>query len=283
MSSINVIENNRIIRESFFQDREIPALYKINPNSDDVLFGFIYCIENMKTGMKYIGAVYSTWQGIKNPDPYLPLRKRATNYIYEYNVGLTKFNTTKNLVARPIIKVMIEDNIENFIMYPIAETTKKNHVWLEQGFITHYDTINNGYNAIPGRGYIYKAGHKMSSIDKQKRSESIICLNLNDKKMIKADSMKLFADHMESTKDMIKNNVRKARPYKGWFMFYVDSEKRYEIISKAIENNKNKTIICLSDKALKFFIELSEEVNTFLTQPNSELFSEFEYTELKYE
>jgi hypothetical protein len=121
----------------------------------------------------------------------------------------------------------------------------------------------------------------MTTHDKKVRSEGVIAVNLNQKKLVFADSMKLFGDFMNSSKDMIKNCVRKGKPYKGWFIFYLEEEKRAFILDRYVINDQDQRQQDRhSDKAKAFYIGLYNTVNAYLkeTNPNvkAEYFSDFE-------
>ena len=279
MSNITpeLLKENKEKLKCFLQEKPIPIEYKIQ--LFDKLFGYIYCIENLKTTMKYIGSVYSGWIDIKNPHPYSSLRKRASHYIYEYNSSMRQESSIKN-TNRPIIKAMCEYGFENFIMYPIAETTNKNHAMAERYFINKYNTIDNGYNTIPGRGYNKHNGRKLSKKDKLIRSDPIIAINLNHKEIIFSDSMKLFADFLGTSKDIIKNNNRSGRSHMGWFIFYINDEKRHYVLNHyVIQNNlgvqKRGNPRYHSEKSKQFYLELFNNISSYIKDPYSELFSEY--------
>ena len=103
----------------------------------------------------------------------------------------------------------------------------------------------------------------MKARDKLIRSEGIISVNMNTKQIIISQSMKLFGDYMNSSKDMIKNSVRKARPYKGWFSFYIDDEKRNYILRNTVLNSNSDSTetgrenpICLPTRSISFTISM---------------------------
>ena len=144
MSSVTteLLERNKEIKRNFLVDREIESRYRAPIGK---FYGYIYCIENKKNGKKYIGSTYSTWVGVETPDPMAAMMKRASGYIYEYNTAL-KSSPSVRKVLRPIMQAMVDDGIENFIMYPLAETTQKTHTQQENEWIDRFDTIENGYN-----------------------------------------------------------------------------------------------------------------------------------------
>lgn len=255
----NEFETNKQLLQKFLINSKIDDKY-----TENYPFGYIYCIENINSHKKYIGSVYSVMIGNNKPIPYTQLRKRASNYLYEYNRVL-KDKTTAKQFLRPIILAMIDEGFNNFIMYPIAETNKNNHTNMEKFFIKFYNTINNGYNVNPAGANMNKIGTKLMAKDKLLRSEGIIAINPIRKELIFSDSMKLFGDYMESSKDMIKNSNRKGRPYKGWFIFYINDEKRHFVL---YNNVINDTYVPVnerhSEKAKLFYKELVSIVDLYL-------------------
>jgi uncharacterized protein YdaT len=281
MANIETMRENKELLESFLVERRIPENYQL-PRYQ-IPFGYIYCIENLTNGKRYIGATYSTWTDVKNSRQYNPLRKRASNYIYEYNCAVRSTDSIKR-ITRPITQAMVNDGIKNFIMYPIAETTKENHSSLEKQLMDKFDTCNNGYNAMKSGNKGSKRGNVHTSEQKRLRSESIVAVNMSEKSIVYSESMKLFADHIRTTKDIIKNSARFPRPHKGWFIFYHSRIKQEEIISKIHEMRSNAVDrrLALSDKATSFYMDLLSSVNNFINIPNSELFPDFDFKELRY-
>lgn len=273
-------QQNRIIKNSFFEERRIPEKYQIKPNKfNPVPFGYIYCIENKTNHKKYIGSAYSIWNDINNPHQYSQLKKRATNYIYEYNRAINELSDPNkpNTYLRPIIQAMVSEGIDNFVMYPIAETTRDTHQAAEVYFINLFDTYANGYNVDMKGAGLNKIGKKLTAKDKLLRSEGIVAINLNHKQIMFSDSMKLFGDYMNSTKDMIKNACRKGRPYKGWFIFYIDPEKRLYILDKNVRGDGLAKNDRHSDKSKRFYEVLCGTVSLYLQDSaNPEYFSGFE-------
>lgn len=251
---------NRETLEKFLVNKEIPKEFCVNdPNI--MPYGFIYVIENLVNHKKYVGSTYSVWQGIKRPRPLVSMHKRATMYIYEYN----KYSKTPNDAPRDIIKAMIEFGIENFIMYPVAETVRWNHIELETFFIDKFNTIKNGYNMNYPVNTRRLGGNSMSEIDKKTRSIPIVAINMQGQEIIFADSMKLFADFVGTSKDMIKNVTRKGMPYKGWFVFYLDKPKREHILVNNVINDQDKRLQDRhSEEAKKRYKRLYDEIDLFI-------------------
>jgi hypothetical protein len=57
-----------------------------------------------------------------------------------------KLTASDQKVQRPILKAMIDEGFDNYIMYPVVETTIGNHRFMEEKFIMDWNTINSGYN-----------------------------------------------------------------------------------------------------------------------------------------
>ena len=279
------LERNRRLLSNFLTDRPIDKKYQIDREKYGNPFGFIYCIENINTHKKYIGATYAKWVGTVKIDPITQIKKRATDYLYEYNIAIDKHLSAFRLV-RPMTQAMVDEGFENFIMYPIAETTKANHREAELYFITKFDTIKNGYNSKFDASNINKKGHPISAAGKKSRGNEVIAINLNQKELIFSDSAKLFGDYMNSSKDMIKNCIRTGGQYKGWFIFYTDKVKR-DNVNFMIQNNEVRIAHAqASEKRKRFYSEMCSVINSFLSDLESpeEYFPGFKVLDpLRYE
>lgn len=279
-----LLERNAALKEAFLDlERPIPNEYKIESRNGRVPFGYIYCIENKKNGKKYIGSTYSLYGDVVEPGNFAQLKKRVNQYIYEYNQGL---EMVPSMVAtlRPIVRAMVEEGIENFTMYPVSETGYKNHNDLEKFFINKFRTFPYGYNTNKGgkARMIYQPSQ--TAAGKKARSQEVIAINLNEKKIMFSDSMKLFADYMGSTKDMIKNCVRSGSQYKGWFIFYTNWQERDNVISKIINNEGVCKSRNISDKRKEFLKDFHQNISIYLSKADSEMFSDFEILNaLRYE
>lgn len=285
----DIIKQNREMLKLFINNRPIAKDYQIDRNRFGLPFGYIYCIENLKNHKKYIGSTYSNWTGVPETNTIVQLRKRASDYLYEYNMIMKNKNlTTASRFNRPIIQAMVAEGFNNFIMYPMAETTKFDHNEKEKYFINFFDTIKNGYNIVRGGASNNRIGTKLMAKDKLLRSEGVICIHVNNKKILFSDSMKLFGDYMNSSKDMIKNSVRKGRPYKGWFIFYINPDKRAYILNKNVLGDGLPVGDRHSDKSKQFYQELYTTVNLYLMDnaksdqfPGFELLPPLEYKDEK--
>jgi len=278
------LERNRELLKNFIYDQPIDPAYSIPFGSK--AFGCIYCILNKINKKRYIGATYAIWVGTAHEDPITQIKKRATDYLYDYNKAISETSSSQKTL-RPIIEAMVKYGFENFIIYPICETTEDTHYDLEKYFISLYKTLDPkfGYNVVFGGNSIRKIGSRMTADYKRTRSDPIICINLNEKKIIFSESMKLFGDYMNSSKDMIKNVNRSALSYKGWFVFYIDKEKRDYILNSQYDPKFNPTRKH-SSEALAFYTGLHNSVSHYLDKDdktNNEYFSDFEVLpELKY-
>lgn len=280
------IHLNRAIRDNFLDlTREIPLEYRSKDRKPETgPFGYIYCIENSVNDKLYIGSAYSLYTDIENPTKFAQLKKRANQYIYEYNKGLN-LTAKEREVIRPIVKAMLDYGIDKFKMYPIAETSYNSHGYLEKVFINKFRAFTHGYNSNAG-GKMQSAPYRkpISSAGKKLRSEPIICICLIDKKIVLADSMKLFADYIGTTKDMIKNVVRGCNSYKGWYIFYTNQEKREGIITDMMNNSGVFMHLPASDKRKQFFLDLNRNITQYLSDKDFEEYKDFTLMdELKYE
>ena len=269
-------KENEVILKNFLEIRPIEKQYQLKAKRQfDIPFGYVYCIENKLNGKKYVGSTYSLWKDVQDPSPMIQLRKRATQYLYEYNC-LKNMKTTARRTSRPITRAMFDEGIENFVMYPIAETQQEYHYQAENFFIDLYDTLKTGYNVRrDAPKSCNKRGSAHTAEGKRLRSEEIISINVNLKKIIISDSMKLFADSMHTSKDIIKNSVRKCRPRDGWHSFYTNWEKREYVINYFILGTALPERDRHSEKSKNFYTELHQQITEYLSKENSELFSDY--------
>jgi hypothetical protein len=173
---------------------------------------------------------------------------------------------------------MVQDGFENFRMYPIAETTRDTHYDAERYFIDIFNSIENGYNInkVKPSTKFKTIGTIHDAQNKRLRSEPVLCINLNKEEIIFSDSMKLFADYMNSSKDMIKNCVRAGRAYKGWFIFYIDNNKRELILYKHVLGDNLSKNYTHSEKSKAFYKDLCLTISSYLKSPNkNEFFPNF--------
>ena len=270
-------DSNQTMKDAFLNNRPIPSKFRLA--TGEIPYGYIYCIENKTNGKKYFGSTYSVYVGVAHPRPMHSLSKRASHYIYEYNKAMQNMTNGAKKTYRPIIQAMVNEGINNFVMYPVAETTKKTHISLENYFIRINDTINLGYNINHAGTSAKRKGRVLSIQDKLIRSEKILAINMNKQELVVADSMKLFADFIGTTKDIIKNNARKGLTYRGWFIFYINKEKReYVLINNVINDQDKRRADRHSEKAKEFYKSLYNSVSSYLEpfpSTNNEYFPNF--------
>jgi hypothetical protein len=181
MLQANELQQNREMKERFLVNRPIDEMYKIKAPGE-LPYGYIYCIENKTNHKKYIGSTYSVWTGIQKPNPMVQLRKRASQYLYEYNHCMRNNDSSARRFNRPILKAMIDEGFDNFIMYPVAETERSNHKSLEAHFIKLLGTVEDGYNVYRTDERYKKPGTRMTAAGKKLRSEPIVSINLEPEK-----------------------------------------------------------------------------------------------------
>lgn len=267
----NLTENKELAKK-FLELRPIDPQYKL-PYGEKP-FGFIYCIENKSNGMKYIGSARSVWTGIKNPAPDVALRKRVSQYLYEYNKYRNPDNQIPLDTVRPIMRAIVEEGIENFVMYPIAETSMATHTTAEEYFIKKYHTMKDGYNTHLMGESATRAGTPLTSSGKRLRGNPIIAIHMEDKKIITAESAKLFGDMLNIGKDVIKNHLRRGLPYLGWWIFYIDKQKRAEVMEEYFHPKNPHQVHGKSAK--EFFVAINAAVDEYiLNDGNPEFFPGF--------
>ena len=106
--------------------------------------------------------------------------------------------------------------------------------------------------------------------------------------------MKIFADYMQTSKDLIKNCARRPCMYKGYYIIYLNDIDREEILNKAImreeaQINRNRKYYEAYGEAplskLPMYIDMVKFVDRFLDNPSTEFFVKEGYDAhvLKYE
>lgn len=145
-----------------------------------------------------------------------------------------------------LYKAIMDIGWENVKKYVIAYAFSDNDaICKEKYFISKYDSFNpiHGYNLSAGGelGVKYTedmrkrmseshTGLKESENTKRKKSNKIFAIK--DNELWVCDSAKLFAQINGSTKDYIKNCLRKPCSFKEYHVIYADKDKRYEIVNK---------------------------------------------------
>lgn len=197
----------------------------------------IYIIENTLNQMVYVGQTTD-------------LRKRVSSY----HTAIQNNNKIGSLIIR-IMKFFGEENFEFSIL---QECNADELNQLEVHYIKKYKSfdINYGYNVLKGgsaRDHIDESrsksfshtGLKASSDSKRKRSNMVVAIS--EESFIIADSGKLLGDYLGTTKDLINNCLRNPSAYKGWCIYYSNSEKRDAIYVKMCKKNKRR-----SEKWMKY-------------------------------
>lgn len=267
MERSKLMSQNRDIKDRFFMPIPIvPANQSIEKLPGEEPYGYVYGIINMKTLELYIGSVYSTYSDVKSPQKYSALKKRVTNYLYDYHKLKAQLETggeLDNRFTRPLIRALVEDGIENFVMFPIAETTEANHVEMEKKFIKKAKGNFDSYNVHTKGSNQHKEGVPMSEQSKKDRSEPIILVNPVVGVIMESDSLKLAGDFFGSSKDMMKNTVRRGRTYKNWYIFYADKEKRDDLFNKIMNDSTLTNKEALAEKSKKRYKEIYDMVTEY--------------------
>ena len=186
---------------------------------------FIYIIMNLTNKKIYVGKC-------KN------LFDRANNYIWHVtNPNYHDF--------RPIIKALKTYGLENFVMFPIEACDNKIIAGERELFyIKSLNTTDRtiGYNESTtldirssrnGQG-----GHEHTIDTKIKKGKPVLCINPDTKIAFIAVGMKIFADYMGTSKDLIKNCPRRPCKYKWYYIIYLNDFDSDTILQKAIQREE---------------------------------------------
>lgn len=269
--NINVsdIQQARIRRDSFLNMNYKPLM--ITAESNDDLY-YIYMIES-KTNphFRYVGKTKNIYD-------------RALNYIRTYD------RMKKNpRWIRPISQAIYQNGIEDFIMYPIATVNgKENTGVLEQILIkklhTHID--EDGLNVdthIDVSGGTPHCGYAHSIDTKIKKSKPMIAINDKTKTILIAIGGKILGDYLNTSKDMIKNVIRRPCHLRDWYIYYLNDVDRDEITSKY----KSKRVYNING-VFRFrtedddYLQGAEFVERFADSPSQYIFAEDpKYSEYK--
>lgn len=205
------------IKSKFLIKHDKPLLHKATNSKKHYT---IYIIENLIDGKIYIGKTSN-------------LTDRSGNYIWKC------LNYEKHKDRRPIIESMHDEGIENFRMYPIATyDTKAEVANAEMYYINAYGTDEpfSGYN-VAHDGYIRTSlkgikGVPHTTATKIMKAKFVACINLDTKDIIVSAGMKIFADYMYTSKDIIKNSARRPCKYSGYYIIYLNQEDRNAMLEK---------------------------------------------------
>lgn len=229
---------------------------------------FIYIIMNLTNNKVYVGKCKDIFD-------------RANNYIW-HTVN-PKYHD-----RRPIIKALQSYGLENFVMFPIEACNNKMIAGeREMFYIKSLNTTDRsiGYNestVVDIRAS--KAGQNgyAHSIDtKIKKGKPVICINPDTKVVLLAVGMKIFADLVGSSKDLVKNCARRPCRHKGYYIIYMNDADRDEILQKAIQREeaqirKYQSYYDTTGEAplskLPAYIEMVQYVERFMDNPSKEFF-----------
>lgn len=186
----------------------------------------IYKIRNKKNGKMYFGQTVN-------------YNRRINEYKNRKSEKSSKYH---------IMEVLNTEGIENF-EFSIVEYCEKDQLnEREAYYIKKHNTTNPlfGYNSQKGENdkRMFKRtrekmrqshlGLKEKVSTKKKKSNPIYAIN--DNEFIIADSGKLFADYLNTSKDMVSHAAKRAIRIKSYYVYYQDFEKRNSLKS----NSKSK-------------------------------------------
>lgn len=260
------LEKSRDARDNFLKISYLPNF--IMPDNYKSKY-FIYIIKNLANNKIYVGKCKNIYD-------------RANNYIWHYNNP--QYND-----FRPIHKAIRSYGIDKFVMYPIEICDSKEHAgYMEHFYITTLHTTDRsiGYNVetnIDNRKSIAgKEGHEHSIETKIKKGKPVLCINPETKIAFVAVGMKIFADYMNTSKDLIKNCARKPCMYKGYYIIYLNDADREEVLQKAIKreeaqiakfSNYYNTYGEAPLSKLPAYIEMVQCVERFMDNPSEGFFT----------
>lgn len=230
---------------------------------------FIYIIKNLENNKLYVGKCHNIYD-------------RANNYIW--HATSKDYND-----RRPIVKALQSYGIDKFVMFPIETCDSKEIAGIrEQFYIRSLNTIDRtiGYNVstlVDNRTSIVgQVGHEHSIETKIKKGKPIICINPETKIVFLAVGMKIFADYMNTSKDLIKNCARRPCMYKGYYIIYLNDIDREDILQKAIKREEaqrikfSKYVETFGEAPLSklpAYIDMVQYVERFMDNPSKEFFT----------
>lgn len=250
-----------------FLDMNHTEYIRTAPKSTTNLY-YIYVIENLKSGKKYIGKTQNIFA-------------RASDYTRKVR-NANSYDTKK---YRAINRALLEEGIENFLMYPIAtcDGTIEAGI-LEVDIMRAFNTfVPNGYNirsAYDFTSYTHREGHPHSVETKMKKSKLVMCINPELKALFLSVGMKLFGDFTNVTKDVVKNSARRPCMHKGYYIIYLNDIDRIQIADtyrKRMENPPFKL-----SKDVELYLSLSERVGEFAHNPSLDVFKDYTQNFLTY-
>lgn len=189
-------------------------------------YGVIYLLKNKINGKIYIGQTIDFNRRMNEH------KNRKPSLSKKYNYHITKIinNYGFNNFSSEIIDVA----------YSKKDLDKK-----EKYYINLYKSNDPkiGYNSRSGslkeplnkktRKLMTKShkGLKETAETKRKKSNKIIAFG--ETKCYICDSAKIFGDFVDMSKDKVKNALRMPCKIKGYYVFYLDEDKRKEIYLKS--------------------------------------------------
>lgn len=207
-------------------------------------YGVIYKITNVLNGKIYIG---QTKDFNRRFNEY-KTRKIEDNHRYNYGI------------MREINKV----GFDNFKFEVIDCAFNKDDLnKLEKYYIIKYDSINPdvGYNSRTGdlreplnantRQIMSKAHIGLKETSETKRKKSKPVLAFKDKKVYIADSGKLFADFIGSSKDMVNHAITKGMKIKGFYVFRLNNNKDLSSKYRKLKDTKYYKLYKLVEKGVE--------------------------------
>ena len=259
------LEKTREARDNFLKLNYSP---NFNLPTDYKKKYFIYLIKNLENNKLYVGKCRNIFD-------------RANNYIWMATDPERRDN-------RPTIRALRSHGIDKFVMFPIETCDTKDMAGIrEHHYMIAYNTIDraNGYNImtnIDTRSSVAgQVGHEHSIETKIKKGKPVLCINPETKIAFIAVGMKIFADYMNTSKDLIKNCARRPCMYKGYYIIYLNDYDRDEILQKAIkrEDAQRKKFAKYVEQygeaplsKLPAYIEMINYVDRFMDNPSSEFF-----------
>lgn len=242
----------------------------------------IYVIENIKSHKLYVGKTTN-------------LLNRCNSYIRYYRVNKGDFRNNNPYLKeshRTIDRAIINDGIENFVMYPIdiaknrMDLAKKEFEWCVK--LKAIDP-EFGYNEflpdiISEVSRKNSPGKPHSISTKILKSKYIIAINPDLKRVYASTGMKIFGDFVHSSKDQVKNCARRGIRHNGYYIVYVNKIDREDIISKRKSDydkfvewkNANKPNYH-NDKYLEYFT-MVDMVDELVSSQSDEIFTKNGYS-----
>lgn len=191
-------------------------------------FGYIYKLTCLVNGKIYIG---------KTRD----FNRRRNEYRHRENSNYRSYNT-------PINRAITKYGFENFKMEIIHYAKDQESMdTLEERLILYHKSHDPsiGYNSRVGpldSSLNYVTRRKMSEAHKglkekssTKRKKSKAVYVYKDGNWMRFDSGKLFADYIESSKDMVSHAITKCMKIRGYYVFRENfgSEEKYAKLKDA--------------------------------------------------